>query len=150
MSTSKVLLILFCVLLSVSTFAANGKVSNTDENKLFALERMWNQAQLTHDSVALKSMLGDHFVNTEWDGVVSTRDEFLTEIADPKWSPETMSVEDMRVDFYGTAAVVVGVYRTKGRSHGKKYEHVGRFTDTWVRENANWKCVASHTSLMQK
>ncbi len=51
---------------------------------------------------------------------------------------------------YADSAVVVGAYRTKGSYQGKPYEHVGRFTDTWVFLDGRWQCVASHTSLLKK
>ena len=117
---------------------------------LSRLEKMWNQAQLTQDSNALKSMISDNFVSTEWDGVISSRDQFLKEIADPKWVPSVMNIQDLKVIFYPQVAIVVGIYHTKGQSNGKPYDHVGRFTDTWVRQDSVWKCVASHTSLIQK
>jgi hypothetical protein len=46
--------------------------------------------------------------------------------------------------------VVIGIYHTKGTYGSKPYEHVGRFTDTWVYEDGKWLCVASHSSLMKK
>ena len=30
------------------------------------------------------------------------------------------------------------------------YEHVGRFTDTWIFQDGKWLCVASHTTLLKK
>ena len=51
---------------------------------------------------------------------------------------------------YADSAVVAGLYRTKGTYEGKAYEHVGRFTDTWVYTEGRWQCVASHTSLLKK
>ena len=145
MGTCKALLGVVFLFASLSLVAQSG--SSADELKLVALEKMWNQAQLTS---ALRSMISDRFVNTEWDGVLSSRAEFLAEIADPKFVPAVMSVQELKVEFYGDTAVVVGVYHTKGQYNGKPYDHVGRFTDTWVRQGSFWKCVASHTSLIQK
>ncbi len=45
--------------------------SESRENQLIALERLWNDAQIHRDSKALANMIGDKFVNTEWDGSVS-------------------------------------------------------------------------------
>ena len=145
MSSLRTSLILLVLLVAGFAFA-----QSPEESKLISLEKMWNQAQMQHDSGALKAMIGDHFVNTEWDGAVSNRSEFLAEIADPKFDPSAMSVEDLKIEFYGDTAVVVGVYHTKGKNNGKPYEHTGRFTDTWIRQNSAWKCVASHSSLIQK
>jgi hypothetical protein len=140
-----------CLLVTLCAFAQTPKEgSSPDAAKLVALERMWNQAQVVRDSSAIASMIGDKFVNTEWDGEVSDRGKFLADFADPKFQPSIMSIQDVKVDMYSTTAVVTGVYHTKGTYGAKPYEHFGRFTDTWVFQDGKWQCVASHTSLMKK
>jgi hypothetical protein len=37
----------------------------------------------------------------------------------------------------------------KGTYKGKPFNHRGRFTDTWVRLNGKWLCVATHSSLIK-
>jgi ketosteroid isomerase-like protein len=61
-----------------------------------------------------------------------------------------MTIQDVKVTLYRDTAIVVGVYHAKGSSSGKPYEHLGRFTDTWIYQNGKWECVASHTSLLKK
>ena len=124
--------------------------AQSPEGKLVALERMWNQAQVIRDSTAIASMIGDKFVNTEYDGEVSDRGKFLSDFGDPKFQPSIMSVDDLKVQFYSTAAVVTGSYHAKGTYGSKPYEHFGRFTDTWVFQEGRWLCVASHSSLVKK
>jgi len=125
-------------------------VAQTTESKLVALERMWNQAQLVRDASAIASMIGDKFINTEYDGEVSDRGKFLADFADPKFQPSIMGIDDVKVQMYSTTAIVTGTYHTKGTYGAKPYEHFGRFTDTWVYQDGKWLCVASHTSLLKK
>jgi len=120
------------------------------ENQLIALEHLWNEAQVNRDANALAGMIGDKFVNTEWDGEVSERGKFLADIADPHFKVNALNIQDVKVILYNDAAVVAGIYHTKGTYQGRPYEHTGRFTDTWVLQDAKWQCVASHTSLLQK
>ena len=54
------------------------------------------------------------------------------------------------MNFFGDTAVITGIYHTAGTYQGKPYDHVGRFTDTWVLDLGKWQCVASHTSLLKK
>ncbi|MFY9903611.1 MAG: nuclear transport factor 2 family protein [Terriglobales bacterium] len=137
-----------CLLVTLSALAQTSKSSSSpDVAKLVALERLWNQAQVIRDSTAVASMIGDKFVNTEWDGEVTDRGRFLADFADPKFQPSIMSIDDVKVEMYGATAVVIGNYHTKGTYGGKPYEHFGRFTDTWVLQDGKWLCVASHTSL---
>jgi len=140
-----------CLLVSVCAFAQTPKaVYSTETAKLVALERMWNQAQVIRDASAVASMIGDNFINTEWDGEVSDRGKFLADFADPKFQPSLMNIQDVKVDMYATTAIVSGTYHTKGTYGTKPYEHFGRFTDTWIFQDGKWLCVASHTSLLKK
>jgi ketosteroid isomerase-like protein len=141
-------LILCCLLLAAACACAQTlrEASYTPAN-LIALERMWNEAQVNRDSAAIANMIGDNFINTEFDGEVSNRGKFLADFADPKFKPILMSTQNLHVDMYGSTAVVTGDYRTKGTYAGKPYEHFGRFTDTWVFLDGKWLCVASHSSL---
>jgi ketosteroid isomerase-like protein len=119
------------------------------EGKLLALEKMWNQAQITRDSNALQGLIADKFVDTEYDGEVSNHDKFLADIRDPEYKPTAMNIEDVKVNLYRDTAVVTGIYHTRGTYNRKPYDHVGRFTDTWIFEDGRWQCVASHTSLVK-
>ena len=145
----KTTILLCCVLLTLPALGVEYP-SGSREATLVALEKMWNQAQITRDSKALATLTGDKFINTEWDGEVTERAAFLRGIDDPLFAATVMSVQDMRVDMYGDTAVVTGVYHTKGTSSGKAFDHLGRFTDTWIYSGGKWACVASHTSLLKK
>ena len=145
----KISILLCCILLAIPVMGIEYP-SGSRESTLVALEKMWNQAQITRDSKALATLTGDRFVNTEWDGEVTERVAFLHGIEDPRFAATVMSVQDMRVDLYRDTAVVTGVYHTKGTSSGKPFDHVGRFTDTWIYGDGKWACVASHTSLLKK
>lgn len=152
---SKLLVICVAGLGLLCTLDAVGQSDAEDirsrENRLIGLERLWNEAQLNRDANALARMIGDKFINTEWDGEVSERGKFLADIADPQFRPTGLSIQNVKVIFYSRTAIVTGTYRAKGTYQGKSYDHTGRFTDTWVASDGdNWLCVASHTSLLQK
>jgi len=138
-----------CLALTLLSFGQSADFRSR-ERQLIALEHLWNEAQVNRDSRALAGMIGDKFVNTEWDGEVSERGKFLADIADPEFKVSLLNIQDVKVILYQDTAVVTGIYRTKGTHQGKVFEHTGRFTDTWVLEDTKWECVASHTSLLQK
>jgi ketosteroid isomerase-like protein len=127
-----------------------GEPAEGQESKLMVLEHMWNEAQVHRDSHALAALIADRFVNTEYDGEVSDREQFLADIANPEYQPTSVNIRDLQVNLYRDTAVITGVYRAKGTFNGKSYDHLGRFTDTWIFEGGRWMCVASHTSLVKK
>jgi ketosteroid isomerase-like protein len=121
-----------------------------DETKILALENAWNQAQLHHNSTAVASMISDNFVYTDYDGTVMNKTQFLADLKDPSYRANVIENENVKVFTYTGAAVVIGIYHTKGNYKGKLFEHWGRFTDSWLFQNNLWQCVASHTSLIKK
>jgi hypothetical protein len=142
-----------CLLFTLGAFAQIGRARDRDDpevTRLIALEHLWNDAQVSRDQRALEGMISDTFVNTEWDGEVSERGKFLADIKDPKFKPSLVTIQDLRVNLYRNTGVVTGSYHTQGSYNGKPYDHVGRFTDTWILQDGTWQCVASHTSLLKK
>lgn len=129
---------------------ASAQQADPRESKLMALERLWNEAQVNRDSAALDALVSSRFVNTEWDGEISDKQKFLADIRDPRFKPTQVNIQDLKMNFFGDMAVVTGIYHTAGTYQGKPYDHVGRFTDTWVLDQGKWQCVASHTSLLKK
>ena len=143
--------VLCCLLLAPCVLGQNPSQTKEEVSvRLIALEKMWNQAQLTRDAPALDGLVGERFVNTEWDGQLSRKEKFLADIKDPEFKPTVMNTQDVLVELYGETAIVVGIYHAKGSYKGKSYEHEGRFTDTWINQGKQWVCVASHTSLLPK
>lgn len=138
-----------CVIFAAAAWAQSAP-SDPRETKLLVLEHMWNEAQVNGDASALAAMVADPFTDTEYDGQVSDRQRFLADIRDPKFKPSAMNIQDVKVSFFQTTAIVTGTYHVKGDYAGKPYEHFGRFTDTWISQNGTWMCVASHSSLIKK
>ena len=142
---------MFCLLLVCGSFGQNSRDDlREQENKLMALERLWNEAQVHRDAGAIGSMIADKFTDTEYDGEISDRGKFLADIADPKFKPASLTIQDVRVNLYRDTAVITGIYHAKGTYQAKPYDHLGRFTDTWIFEEGKWQCVASHSSLLKK
>jgi hypothetical protein len=144
---------IFCCCLLLTLGALGQNIRDKDDPqaaKLLVLEHLWNDAQVSRDERALEGMIADTFVDTEWDGEVSERGKFLADIKDPQFRPTLVAIKDLKVNLYRNTGVVTGIYHAKGSYYGRPYDHLGRFTDTWIFEDGKWECVASHTSLLKK
>lgn len=139
-----------CLLLILASVGLAAQQADPRESKLLVLERMWNEAQVNRDAPALEALVASKFVNTEYDGDVSDKQKFLADIKDPQFKPTIANIQAVKMNFFGNTAVVTGTYHTAGTYQGKPYDHVGRFTDTWIFDSGQWQCVASHTSLLKK
>lgn len=135
----------FCFL-----FAPGPSRPDGDETKIIALENLWNQVQIAHDAGAMDQMLDRDFVLTDYDGTVLSKDPFLASIRD-KSNQLTIEVsEDMKLHRHADTVIVTGATHERGTLKGKPYEHRGRFTDTWIKRDGQWLCVASHLGLLGK
>jgi ketosteroid isomerase-like protein len=121
-----------------------------EEGRILALETAWNHAEQNKDVVALDQLLASTLVYIDYDGSLQNKAQFLAEAKSESLHPEQITNDEMTAHVYGDAAVVTGIYREKGISKGKPYSRRGRFTDTWVKENGTWLCVASQSTLMGK
>jgi ketosteroid isomerase-like protein len=135
----------FAVAVCISGFAQN---SADEGGRVLGLEKAWNHAIESKDTRALDQLLANTFVAVEIDGSVSSKSEFLASIKAPEYQPSQAVNEQMNVQVYGNAAVVVGIFRIKGMEKGKPYVHRERFTDTWIKQNQAWQCVASQATLI--
>ena len=114
------------ILACSATFAQNA--AKDEGGRVLGLENAWNHAIEAKDTKAL--------------------DMLLASIKDPEYKPSQAVNEQISIQVYGDAAVVVGIFRVKGIEKGKPYVHRERFTDTWIKHDQTWQCVASHSTLI--
>lgn len=121
-----------------------------DETQIIAFENLWNQMQIAHDAHAMEQMLDPDFVLTDYDGSVQDRAQFLASIRDKSNQLSVEVSQDMKLHRHGDTVVVIGATHEKGTLKGKPYEHHGRFTDTWIKRDYRWLCIASQLALIPK
>jgi len=131
-------------------FSQNISRAQGDETKIIALENLWNQMQINHDADAMGSMLDGDFVLTDYDGTVFNKGKFLATIRDKSTQLTVEVSENMKLYRHGDTVIVIGSTREKGTEKGKPFSHLGRFTDTWIKKDGQWLCIASQLSLIGK
>jgi ketosteroid isomerase-like protein len=140
------------LLVVIASLAFTESVSRAqgDETKIVALENLWNQMQLNHDADAMGKLLDEDFVFTDYDGAVMSKAQFLDSIRDMSYHLTVEASEDMKLHRHGDTVVITGATHEKGTYKGKPFQHQGRFTDTWMKKNGQWLCIASQLSLVSK
>ena len=141
-------LVLVCM--TFATGSASARDMSAERSMIIALENAWNQAQMHRDGEALNRLIVDTFVYTDWDGTLLNKAKFISDSKDPSAEMTLVANDDVQVYFYPGFAVVTGAYHAKGSNHGKPFDHYGRFTDTWILSDGQWRFVASHTNLVKK
>jgi hypothetical protein len=135
----------FTCLAGVSQNRENG---NAESDRLLSLESIWNEAEVRHNARALDMLLADTFSYTDSDGSFMDRAQWLAHVKSRVDDYEQLGNSAMAVHVYGNLAIVTGKYVEKLRQKGRAVTRNGRFTDTWIRQNSEWKCVASQATLI--
>ncbi len=147
--TMKKTFAILAALIAIAAITASGQNNTSDEGgRVLGLETAWGHAIEEKNTKALDMFLAETFVAVEIDGSVSNKSQFLASIKSPDYQPSQALNEEVNVQVYGNAAVVVGIFRVKGTEKGKPYVHRERFTDTWIKQKQTWQCVASQSTLI--
>jgi len=116
------------------------------EQELLKLEQDWSNADLKNDSAVLKRIFADDYLMTDSNGNVWTKAQSLSLGESGEDIITSLSSDDWKVRVYGNAAVVTGRSTLNETYKGKDYSPQLRWTDTWVKLNGRWQCVAEHSS----
>ena len=136
------------LLLSSPSPFTQEKPTSSDEIQIRQLERAWNQAEAKQEIKEVANLVDDTLVYTDYDGSIMNKAEYLKWVAAPDQKADHLYDEGLTVHVYGNAAVVAGIYRESGINKGKHYVVRSRYTDTWIKRDGIWRCVASHSTLI--
>ena len=114
----------------------------TDLDMLLEANLGYIRAVRESDVAWFEEHLARDFVNSNPDGTLSERGEFLARIAAPI-PVAGFACEDVRVRILGDIAIVHG--RTTYRKAGGEAA-AGRYTDVWARREGRWLCVSAHVT----
>jgi uncharacterized protein (TIGR02246 family) len=124
---------------------------NGEEGRIIALESAWDQAEQNKDAGALANLLADNIVYVDYDGSISSKQQFLAEVKSADITGEQINNEGVTVHLYGNnVAVSTGIYRDKGTEKGKPFSRRGRFTNVWLNQSGKWECIASQSTLITR
>jgi ketosteroid isomerase-like protein len=116
------------------------------EQELMKLENEWADALVKHDWLFLDRILADDYVVTDPEGNVSTKAQEIAFFKSGEFSVTSCVHHELKVRVYGDAAVVTGHTTTKETYKGKDFSPQLRWTDTWIKLDGRWLCVAGHSS----
>lgn len=120
-----------------------------DEGAIRALEQKWDAATLAGDAATLAGILAEGYIETGSDGAVRTKGEVIGAMKAGRIRYELAKTDELRVMLYGEAAVVSGRWQGSYRVDGRSVKLVERFTNFYVRQGGQWRCVASHGSSIR-
>ena len=105
-------------------------------------EKQWAEAVASGDSTVIQRILADDFIGVDSDGNQYDKQHEVHGILEAPKFIKSNHLNDVKVRFYGNAAVAQGD-ETWVRHSGEQL--TGRFvwTDTWILRNDKWQIVAA-------
>jgi beta-aspartyl-peptidase (threonine type) len=115
---------------------------NDVRDAITRLEYVWAEAQKNGKADAVAPLLTEDFVNTDADGHTYGKARLLSNLKGGVW--ESNSISDVQVTVHGDTAVATGAWAGKGvDGDGTRIDRHERWTETWVKINGKWQCIAS-------
>lgn len=115
-----------------------------DEAAIRKLELAWFAAFAKGDAAAMDSAVtNDDCMFADPSGQIFNIRQLHADVKSGAYTVASSHVDEMKVVVYGDAAVVFGLETEKSKYKGEDTSGQYRFTDTWVKRNGKWVCVAS-------
>jgi len=120
-----------------------------DIEQITNIEREWSESFVKHDASVPQRVEAEDFTMVDPDGKLLNKAEDIKNMTGDVVLTAS-KVDDLKVRIFGDAAVAVGVSSVKG--HDKKNDISGqyRWTDTFVKQNGEWRAVASQVTFVKK
>jgi ketosteroid isomerase-like protein len=119
------------------------------EDQITKLEKGWVQAIAKNDATALDQYEAEDISDTDPTGRVNDRAQDKKDMSSGDLKFQALEISDIKVRVYENAAVATGTGNVKASMKGQDISGTYRFTDTWVKRNGKWQCVASQGTKIQ-
>jgi ketosteroid isomerase-like protein len=117
------------------------------ESKILAMEALKCQAYRAKDLLTLDRILDVHFVSVTQNGNTNSKTNVLVMLKEA--GSLRLSTEQILVRLHGDTAIATGLYELNGVRQGKAFSERGRFVDTWLSKDGQWKVIASLATRTQ-
>lgn len=110
------------------------------ESQIREIEREWAETAVTGDTSVIERILADDFLGTSPEGVLYTKQEFVSDMRAHPSAFTSNHVNDVKVRFFGDVAVAQG-----NETFARKNGEMGRFvwTDVFVQRDGKWQVIAA-------
>jgi hypothetical protein len=136
------------LLFAVGTNSSAQAQASGPTQELTALEHRWVQALIKKDVVTLDKILASTYADTDEEGHQSTKQDVMVLFRSGDLKLEDITLSDLHVQPYGSAAVVTGTAAQRGAYKGQPVAAKVVFTDTFVKTKGAWRVVSSQRTAV--
>lgn len=142
------ILIVLALVTSSLTFGQGDKERPNRQNarvetELRQIEQECSDALVKGDAVVFERYTAPDCILTNPDGSIWDTKTLLDVLKSGDLKYESSKIDQMKVQVYGNAAVVTYRPLDKGTLKGQDISSQNRWTDTFVKLNGRWQCVAT-------
>ncbi len=124
----------------------SGRASAAADSELRNLEDQWENAMKTANTGFFERLYAPNYTVVGPQGRMMTGKEDLQDIKNGAFKIESADHSEVEPRVYGDTAVVTGLSTIKGTHNGQDISGRYRWTDMFVRQNGEWKAVASQVT----
>ena len=129
---------------SVVAIAEEKAAPSGDEATIRNLEHKWFASLAKGDVAGMDSaVLNDDCMMIDPFGQIYNIRQTHADVKAGTYVVESAHIDEMKVVIFGDAAVVFGLETEKSKYKGEDTSGQYRLTDTWVKRNGRWDCVAT-------
>jgi ketosteroid isomerase-like protein len=148
----KSMLMMFLVVTAlIATLIANAEMKESNEKAVAAVTQLENdqsKATNANDISWVQKNYADDWTGGFSGGTWMTKDSVLNDAKDSANNKmNSDQISDLKVRAYGNTAIATYTDSYDGMIRGEHRVKTVLSTDTWVRQNGQWKMVASHSCV---
>ena len=117
-----------------------------DKAQIQQIEKKCAAALVKSDVQALGDIFSSDWLLVANEGPNLTRAQIFQVLQNGDLKFSGVEVGEMEVRVYADTAVVIGENHSKGEWSGQKFASLDRYTDVFVRQAGQWRCVVTHNS----
>ena len=122
--------------------------TRTPEQELLGLFEDWMNAEVKGDIDFIDRFLVEDWLVTDSVGNVWTKAQFLGGLKSGEGAVKSFVLDGMKARIYGDTAVVTGRMTAKQTFQGQDISGQYQCTDTLIKIDGRWQCVATHLSMI--
>jgi hypothetical protein len=120
------------------------------EQQLTQIEHEWGDSYVKRDPSFAQRITANDFSFVAPDGTLVGKDQYVKSIGTGPTVFTAFNIETIKVRTYGEAAVVTGVAMITAKTGDKDESGRYSFTDTFVKQNGEWKVVSGQATAITK
>jgi ketosteroid isomerase-like protein len=118
----------------------------SDSDQLVAIDKRMQRAFVDRDVATLEKIITEDYVLVLPNGAERMRPEILADVASPDLRFEINESSAWEVRVHGDTGIVVALLHQKGTNKGQAFDHMVKFSDTYIRDHGVWRNVHAHAS----